>query len=410
MATNIEWAQETWNPFRGCLKVSEGCKNCYAITTAHQLNTRFKNAGNEAARKVAAKYEGLTKVLTNGEKNWTGEVQVDYDTMMQPFKWKKGKRIFVNSMSDVFYEKISVADIAILFAVMFLTPQHTYMILTKRPERMNEVLNSSEFPAKVCVAVDMIRTFRSINHVTLCDDFGENEVKSIKDVMSEIKTAHSLRIDKTPIETFPFKNIWLGVSVENQATADERIPLLLSTPAHIRFLSMEPLLGEVDLSRVGDFEPKGLSTMKFNCLNAKWNQIKEGLGEWEEKYAKIKNKIDWVIVGGESGSKARPMNPLWVEHIQKCCEGASVPFFFKQWGEWSPNLPADNMKKLVDWAELAKRPNTQLRHCFLGRSNKIVVPDVKVRYDELLYRMYKIGKHLAGRLLNGKEYNEFPKT
>lgn len=399
--TKIEWCDATLNVFRGCLKVSEGCKNCYAITTAHQLNTRFKNAGNEAARKVAAKYEGLTKVLGNGEKNWTGEVQVDYDTMMQPFKWKKGKRIFVNSMSDVFYEKISVADIAILFAVMFLTPQHTYMILTKRPERMNEVLNSSEFVAKVCVAVDLIRTYRSIadgNPLTSA------EFEAVKITLNDYTTGNSLRIDKAPIETFPFPNIWLGVSVENQATADERIPLLLSTPAHIRFLSMEPLLGEVDLMQI----PVGnyfLNTVKGTIYSAaKLSDIRE---PYESYY---QDKIDWVIVGGESGSKARPMNPLWVQKIQEECEKASVPFFFKQWGEWSPNLLADNMKKLVDWPELAKRPNTQLRNCFLGSSNKIVVPDVKVHFNELLYRMYKIGKHKAGRLLNGKEYNEFPKT
>lgn len=201
---------------------------------------------------------------------------------------------------------ISVADIAILFAVMFLCPQHTFMILTKRPERMNEVLNSSEFVAKVCVAVDLVRGYREISPKSgLSDDY----VTMIKNTLENVTTGNAFRISKRPIEEFPFKNIWLGVSVENQATADERIPLLLSTPAHIRFLSMEPLLGEVDLSRVGDFEPKGLSTMKFNCLNAKWNQIKEGLGEWEGKYAKIENKIDWVIVGGESGIKARPMNP-----------------------------------------------------------------------------------------------------
>lgn len=393
--TNIEWADLVFNPFRGCLKVSEGCKNCYAITTAHQLNTRFKNAGNEAARKVAAKYEGLTKVLTNGEKNWTGEVQVDYDTMMQPFKWKKGKRIFVNSMSDVFYEKISVADIAILFAVMFLTPQHTYMILTKRPERMNEVLNSEEFTRNVNFVVSNMKI----------DLLKQKDVKGWLETTKEILLSNELLPHCKNICSFPFKNIWLGVSVENQATANERIPLLLSTPAHIRFLSMEPLLGEVDLTEF--YNENGYHQ---NFLTGQWFTKCNHEEVFPVKYGILneQNKLDWVIVGGESGSKARPMNPRWVEKIQQDCEKANVPFFFKQWGEWiglnNKNKYVPNLAESTFYYETMEEDELAVYEVKLNniRRNLHMFPD-----DEMVLR---VGKHKAGRLLNGKEFNEFPKT
>jgi len=391
--TKIEWADVVWNSFRGCLKVSEGCKNCYAITTAHQLNTRFKNAGNEAARKVAEKYSGLTKVLNNGEKNWTGEVQVDYDTMMQPFKWKKGKRIFVNSMSDVFYEKISVADIAILFAVMFLTPQHTYMILTKRPERMNEVLNSEEFTRNVNFVVSNMKI----------DLLKQKDVKGWLETTKEILLSNELLPHCKNICSFPFKNIWLGVSVENQATANERIPLLLSTPAHIRFLSMEPLLDAVYLNRISVMMYPDRNMLESSCLHTYNVPYTSFQGDGKPHMilnCTFKNSIDWVIVGGESGSKARPMNPRWVEHIKNCCEGANVPFFFKQWGEY---VPVEN--------SVHDEPFFINEKGYGVPMDFEVIPKNKIHQFELSNNyVYKIGKHKAGRLLNGKEYNEFPKT
>jgi len=230
--SSIEWTEATWNPVRGCDIVSPGCTNCYAMKVAH----RFSGAGKP--------YDGLTK-LTKGGPVWTGQVRLVPEALGMPLRWRKPRRIFVNSMSDLFHEDVPDGFITEVWRTMADTPHHTYQILTKRPARMAENLRRA---------------------------------LSIGDFIAP-----------------PLENVWLGVSVEDQRRADERIPLLLLTPAAVRWLSVEPLLGPVDL----------------------WPWIAD---------------LDWVVVGGESGHGARPMDQDWARSLRDQCNEAAVPFFFKQWG------------------------------------------------------------------------------
>lgn len=227
--TAIEWTDATWNPTTGCRKVSPGCDNCYAATLARRLkamrNPRYQNDGPDGAG------FGLT---------------LHWDKIDQPKSWLKPRRIFVNSMSDLFHPEVPSAFLDQAFGVMAECSQHQFQILTKRPTRM-------------------LREMRRI-----IGNLG-----------------------------FTPGNIWLGTSVENQEWAAKRIPALLETPAAIRFLSCEPLLGPVSLSE-------------------------------------YLHGIDWVIVGGESGPGHRPIMPEWVHDIKGECELAQVPFFFKQWGGRTP--------------------------------------------------------------------------
>lgn len=237
------------------------------------------------------------------------EVRIHPERLGQPLDWGKPARVFVNSMSDLFHPDIPFEFIDEVFHIMRVADQHKYMILTKRPEIM---LKFVAWQKKNSVRFDW-------------------------------KTAH--------------KNIWLGVSVEDQKTADQRIPLLLETPAAVRFVSCEPLLGEVDL--------KG-----WIYKNGMW--------------VNGQNRIDWIIVGGESGKNARPMHPGWVRSIQDQCENAGVPFFFKQWGEWLPNVYGD--------MSIPANTNFDKKH-FLFSDGLAVC---------------RVGKKNAGRLLDGREWNEFP--
>ncbi len=247
--TNIEWTNETWNPVRGCSIVSEGCRNCYAMHQAH----RFSGPGKP--------YEGLTRSTPSGPK-WTGKIRLVPEVLDQPFRWRKPRRVFVNSMSDLFHEDVPPIWVRTVFDKMERAPQHTFQVLTKRPERMLDMLtNNSMF----------------LHH-----------------------------------RGWPLPNIWLGISCEDQATADERIPLLLQTPAAIRFLSCEPLLGPID---VRPFLPHDSGDPAERFLGAVPDKA-----------------VDWVIVGGESGPSARPMDLLWAREIVAECQEAGVAVFVKQLG------------------------------------------------------------------------------
>ncbi len=225
MALNsrIEWTEATWNPVAGCTIVSPGCTNCYAM----RLASRLAAMGQD-------KYEGITR-KSGGRAKWNGKTRTDPASLNLPRTWRKGKLIFVNSMSDLFHENVPLEFIQAVFKTMNETPHHTYQVLTKRAERLADVSPLLNWTA----------------------------------------------------------NIWMGVSVEN-ADYISRISLLRKTGAKTKFLSLEPLIGPL---------------VKINL-----------------------NKIDWVIVGGESGPSARPMNPDWVRTIRDQCSDARVPFHFKQWG------------------------------------------------------------------------------
>lgn len=279
--TAIEWTDSTWNPIRGCSRVSEGCSHCYAESVA----TRFGGPG--------LAYEGLA-TRVNGHPAWTGEVRLVPGMLDQPLRWQKPRRIFVNSMSDLFHEKLTDAEIASVFAVMadcFIFGRgHTFQILTKRAERMRDWFSSE-------AAKDCQRTAQDV-------------------ALATIKA-----IDWTI--PWPLPNVWIGVSVENQRYADERIPLLLETPAAVRFLSVEPLLGPISIPYLARCQGCG------EWLNG------SGIEHGNPSYGPCGPRdpqIDLVIVGGESGPKARPSRIASIRAIVRQCKAANVPVFVKQLG------------------------------------------------------------------------------
>lgn len=263
MATGIEWTDASWNPIVGCTKVSAGCGNCYAIRMAHRLakNPKIAEVGNDwvrsggdgSIRYVSNPYMDST-TITNGVVNWSGALSFIPSRLEQPLRWRKPRRVFVCSMGDLFHESVPFEWVRQVMEVIERCPQHTFQLLTKRPARMLR--------------------------------FYESE----SGFLAGASAGHGWGWD------YP-KNAWLGVSVEDQATAGERIPLLLEVPAAVRFVSVEPLLSAVDVSP---------------WLSA----------------------LSQIIVGGESGPGARPMHHSWVRSLRDQCVESSTPFFFKQWGEW----------------------------------------------------------------------------
>jgi protein gp37 len=307
--TKIQWTQETWNPLAGCSKVSAGCKNCYAIKDAVRL------AGNDNP-KIAKKYEGTTD-----KGNWTGRINLASDeVLMQPIRATRPRMYFVNSMSDLFHENVPDEWIDKIFAVMALSPQHTFQILTKRAERMRDYCQKrmSEW------------TDFGVSETVKWGDIDYDLFHNSDGLLQHLKDA-GWWWDWTPDEyggdgdlyydgKTPLPNVWLGVSCENQQTADERIPFLLETPAAIRFLSCEPLLEEIDLTKFFMYCTKHKSPENpMDCFSV-------------EHYGTEWRKIDWIIAGGESGAKARPCNIDWIRSIVSQCQNANVPVFVKQLG------------------------------------------------------------------------------
>lgn len=310
--TGIQWTDATWNPIRGCSRVSEGCRNCYAETVAN----RFKGPGQP--------YEGL--IAKGGQ--WNGRITVVDSAMEQPLRWRKPRRIFVNSMSDLFHENVPYQVIDQVFAVMAmaLVNNHKFQILTKRPQRMLEYLNDNNLHGRI---IDAAREMDNARGTWITEGY---------------LVAYR--------KLWPLPNVWLGVSVEDQKTADERIPLLLQTPAAVRWISAEPLIGPIDFS--GMWVPHENPAMHWNMLEA----------------------LDWVVVGGESGANARPMHLYWARTLRDQCQSAGTPFFFKQWGEHAPNWFCDEDGK----------------------------------YNGGPIWMDRMGKKRAGRLLDGREWNEYPEV
>jgi len=300
-STNIEWTSATWNPIRGCSRVSAGCMNCYAE--------------RQAIRQIKTGYAGLIKRTSHGPA-WTGEVRLVPELLDQPLRWKKPRRIFVNSMSDLFHEGVPDDLLDRIFAVMALCPQHTFQILTKRPARM-------------------LRYCTSIGE----DDTHEPDLdgEAMRDALIEGQ-AQALYSRLHPREDpsmwlavhQPLSNVWLGVSVENQETADERIPLLLQTPAAVRFVSYEPALGPVDFVSIKYTHSPG-----YFGDALQWYHQPHGTTGYPA--------LNWVIVGGESGPGARPCDIAWIRSAVEQCKAAWVPVFCKQMGSvWAKANGADS--------------------------------------------------------------------
>lgn len=354
----IEWTEATWNPIVGCSIVSPGCTNCYAMKMA----ARIEKMG------TAPHYDGLTKGSKGGAV-WTGKLALAPDHILtQPLRWKRPRVIFVNSMGDLFHEDVPDEAIDRVFAVMALTPQHTYQVLTKRGDRMRAYLSERFRPSFICA--------RALSMVPARD------------------------AEKSPAWNMPWPlpNVWLGVSAEDQKRADERIPDLLATPAAVRFLSGEPLLGPLDLNLIHYEFDGGLGHAWESALNGKRFDM------WSGGDIGGMPSLDWVIVGGESGPGARPMHPEWARQIRDACTAAGVAFFMKQWGSWLPGYYSISRHTML--LDPAAGPDHGMT---LGK------PPHKPSYvhewnDGSGLISANVGKKAAGALLDGREWRQMPTT
>jgi protein gp37 len=280
--TTIEWTDRSWGPVRGCSRISPGCGGAVGVggCYAEKIAGRFSGPG--------LPYEGLATRGSNGAR-WTGVVRLVPEALAAPLRWRAPQRIFVNSMSDLFHEELSNEDIAAVFGVMAACPQHTFQILTKRADRMRRWFDWIDRFARSA-------NIRGTTHAAACLALAQRLCEH-----------RGLRRDTTAIMSrlWPLPNVMLGVSVEDQQRAEDRIPHLLVTPAAVRFLSCEPLLGPVNLRP---------------CLEAQGHEF-----ECPPNYG-----IRWIIAGAESGSGARAMNLDWVRSLRDQCTEAGVAFFFKQ--------------------------------------------------------------------------------
>lgn len=297
MTTKIEWCDETINPIIGCSKISEGCMNCYAEKMACRLANIALSTGSERLRP----YISVTDCYVDGTEyepgsSWNGKTAFRPSELEKPMKWKKPRRIFIGSMGDTFHESVDFQWVHKIWDMMKACPQHTFLILTKRPERMKEFVELIYAKERLGWAMGF------------------------------------------------WQHVYLGVTAENQTQADTRIPVLLSIPASVLFVSVEPMLGPVVLT----------------------------------KY------IQWCIVGGESGPHARPMHPEWARTLRDQCNESHTPFFFKQWGEW--------LHGTQDNGSLAGFHGTWA-WAGDGKTAKIVA---------------RVGKKKSGRLLDGQIWDEFP--
>jgi len=273
--TKIEWTEYSWDPVSGCTPISEGCQNCNARRMAKRLRGRCGYPQDDPFK-----------------------VTMHEDRLGEPLRWKKPRRVFVCSMSDLFHEDVPNEFIDYVFAVMGRSQQHTFILLTKRPERMREYLQAGRYQQILNIAYRL--KFRP-------EGLGKG-------------------IDN-PKDMRWWPNVWLGVTAENQQRADERIPILLQIPAAVRFVSVEPMLGQVDLASTG--------ALGCTCppLEGDDGQIEERCSGqcvfYKNAVDKMK-RINWVICGGESGPGARPMHPDWARSLRDQCQDAGVPFFLKQ--------------------------------------------------------------------------------
>lgn len=340
--THIEWTDATWNPITGCSVVSAGCKHCYAMKLA---GTRLQHHPSRA---------GLT-IDTKAGPVWNGQVRFNEQWLDQPLRWKRPRRIFVCAHGDLFHESVPDEWIDKVFAVMALAPQHTFQVLTKRPERMLRYM--THWP-------DAAGRFHHVAY---------QAEKMRPDLPVGMPDGWRWQLQKR----WPLPNVWLGVSVEDQAAADERIPQLLQTPAAVRWISAEPLLGPINLNttppRAGSRPINGFTVADISGCLPRWQA--------EPMRAKLRDGLDWVVAGGESGHGARPMHPDWARSLRDQCAAAGVAFLFKQWGEWADaNYYASEIQESYD-----------VRGLTSGAS-------------------IRVGKKAAGRLLDGVQHDGYPEV
>lgn len=326
----IEWTQRTWNFLIGCTKKSKGCMHCYAIKVAWRLM-------HHPNPKIAARYAGTVARDSKGELNWTGRINFDDEVLMYPLTWKEPGMIFVNSLSDPFHKNVKLEWRHRMCAVMALCTQHTFQLLTKEPEAALSFFSDPATP----------------------DSVGEAAIFDHDVMMTGDPACASEDFVYLP---WPLPNLWLGFSAEDQETFDARWPFMrpLAEAGWTVFASLEPLLGPIILPE--DF-------LEFG--------------------ARVQ-----VIAGGESGADARPSHPDWFRALRYQCNSRGVPFFFKQWGCWSPEV-------------------SRVEHALLSLDGKQLyrlggkVAPWECDDDSAVW-MYLVGKKKAGRVLDGRTWSEFP--
>ncbi len=339
--SKIEWTDATWNPIIGCSPVSAGCDNCYAERVAARFSVKKPREG--ALVETSADIEGYYYDVINHEGQWNGKTELKGHKLPEPLRWRKPRTVFVCSMGDLFHESVPDEWIDKVMGIIASAYRHRFMILTKRPRRMLQYFEADARNELIASAAGFAN---------------ENG-----DAVADFVLTQGL----------PIPNLALGVSIEDQKTADERIPILLQTPAAYRFVSYEPALGLVDFGKY------------FGNLNYRKCDKCSMIGEDGLRcphcgqHATCSQPIDLVITGGESGPKARPMHPDWARSVREQCEAAGVPFHFKQWGEW----------KLTHESR-CNDPGIK------GKPWHNFDPDTSV---------CRLGKRAAGRLLAGKEHN-----
>lgn len=299
--TKIEWCDRTWNPVTGCTPVSEGCSNCYAARMSKRLAGRGGYPKEEPFRPAT----------------------IHHDQLIKPMRMRQTALIFVCSMGDLFHDAVSDEIIARIIGMMRAS-NHVFILLTKRPARMKSFFQS-------------------------CRDSGDHLGWITHNGNAPAAYGGNGIIVGSP-NSWPLPNLWLGVTAETQARANERIPILLQTPAAVRFVSIEPMLGPMNLV------PYLIPSSKLRG-------------------------IEWVICGGETGPGARPLHPNWTRSLRDQCIEADVPYFFKGWGAWLPMASAD---------EASHYPNS-----------KIIDNGI---------RWVCVGKKRSGNTLDGQQWHQLPLT
>lgn len=334
--TSIEWCQnadgtpgKVWNPTRGCSRISPGCGaargvgGCYAERQA----ARFSGPGQP--------YEGLVRIGKQGPR-WTGKLLLVAHKLEEPLRWKKPRKVFVNSMSDLFHEALSNEEIAAVFGIMAGAPQHTFQILTKRAQRMRDWFVWAQTHPRV-----QGRYWGPAIGTVAADVFRNGGNQAMTDVMYRA-------VNKAAGVSLPLPNVHLGVSVESQKYADERIPLLLQCPAAVHWISYEPALGPIDIAR---YLKPTLVANNGERLQHPDPRVPTTGGTWEWG-------LNWVVAGGESGPGARPFDVQWAHSIVAQCRAALVPVFVKQLGA---NAHDSALSIVGGWTPGDPEPDTRVR-------------------------------------------------
>lgn len=342
--THIEWTDATWQIVTGCSVISPGCTNCYAMRLA---GTRLKHHRSR---------EGLT-IDTKAGPVWNGQVRFNADQLTQPLRWKRPRRIFVAAHGDLFHDGVTDEQLDQIFAVMALCPQHTFQVLTKRAGRMRDYLTAA--CGRIADTIIRMRRDRGDGNMVL------------------VPLAHV----RPGAAWWPLRNVWLGVSAEDQRRFNERVFALRHTPAAVRWVSAEPLLGAIDATRADDVGTVATDTLR----GVRVHPTDELAVPGDEPLA----PIDWIVAGGESGPGSRPMHPDAARQLRDQCAAAGVAFLFKQWGDWGLGVGDDAYRARCATAE----------HVQLPPMHRTIGPT-----------LYRVGKKVAGRVLDGQIHDAYPKA